>query len=64
MPAGPEGLVEVVAKTPVRFGTAPIVVGGKFSVLKDEAGGLLYRLTDAVAIGAALPAEAAAKPTP
>ena len=64
MPAGPEALVEVVAKTPIRFGTAPIVVGGKFLVLKDEAGGLLYRLTDAAAVGAALPADAAAKPKP
>jgi hypothetical protein len=62
MPAGPEAVVEVVAKAPVKFGLAPIVVAGKFSVLKNEAGGLLYRLDDAVSLGAALPAEAAAKP--
>jgi len=63
MPAGPEAMVEVVARAPVKVGFAPIVLAGKFSVLKDEAGGLLYRLSDAVAIGSALPADAAAKPT-
>ena len=62
MPAGPEAIVEVVARTPVKFGLAPIVVAGRFSVLKDEAGGLLYRLSDAVSIGSALPVDAAAKP--
>jgi hypothetical protein len=64
MPAGPEAVVEVVAKGPVKFGLAPIVVAGKFSVLKNEAGGLLYRLNDAVSLGAALPAEAPARPKP
>jgi uncharacterized protein len=65
MPAGPEGLVEVVAKTPIRFGAAPIVVAGRFAVLKEDGGGLLYRLTDAVAVDGAPPAApAAAKPKP
>jgi len=62
MPAGPEAMVEVVARTPVKFGLAPIVLAGKFSVLKDEAGGLLYRLSDAVSIGSAPPVDVAAKP--
>ena len=47
LPAGPDAIVEVVAKTAVRYGFDPIVVSGRFSVLKDDAGGLLYRLTDA-----------------
>jgi hypothetical protein len=47
LPAGPDAIVEVVARTAVRYGFDPIVVSGKFSVLKDDAGGLLYRLTDA-----------------
>jgi hypothetical protein len=64
VPAGPEGLVEVVAQAPVKFGFAPIVVAGKFSVLKNDAGGLLYRLENAVAVGAALSAEAAPKAKP
>ena len=60
LPAGPEAMVEVVAKTPVRFGLEPIVVSGRFAVLKNEAGGLLYRLSDAVPVGSAQPAPAAA----
>lgn len=59
LPAGPEALVEVLARTPVRYGIEPIVVSGRFSVLKDDAGGLLYRLTGAVAVGPASPAPAA-----
>ena len=59
LPAGPEALVEVVARTPIRYGAEPIVVSGRFSVLKDDEGGLLYRLTDAEAVAAAKPAPAA-----
>ena|SRR5437762_3786614 len=53
MPAGPDAVVEIVAKTPVQFGFEPIVVSGRFAVLKDDANGVLYRLTDAVFAGAA-----------
>ena len=58
LPAGPEALVEVLAKTAVGYGVEPIVVSGRFAVLKDDAGGLLYRLTGAEAVGraAAVPA--------
>jgi hypothetical protein len=56
LPAGPDGVVEVVAKTPVKYGFEPIVVSGRFAVLKDDPTGVLYRLTDAVPIGAAAPA--------
>jgi hypothetical protein len=47
LPAGPDSLVEVVAKTPVKYTFEPIVVSGRFSVLKDDSTGLLYRLSDA-----------------
>jgi len=47
MPAGPDAIVEIIAKTPVKFGFEPIVVSGRFAVLKDDANGVLYRLTDA-----------------
>jgi hypothetical protein len=61
LPAGPEALVEVLAKQPVRFGVEPIVVTGRFAVLKDEdEGGLYYRLMDAEAIGPAVHAPAKA----
>jgi uncharacterized protein len=50
LPAGPDALVEVVAKTPVRYTFEPIVVAGRFTVLKDDSAGLLYRLSDATQV--------------
>jgi hypothetical protein len=50
LPGGPEQMVEVQAKTPVKYGFEPIVVAGKFAVLQDDPMGLFYRLTDAVPV--------------
>jgi uncharacterized protein len=50
LPAGPDGVVEVIAKTPVKYGFEPIVVTGKFAVLKDDPTGILYRLIDAESV--------------
>ena len=50
LPAGPDGLVEVIARTPVRFTYEPIVVAGRFTVVNDDASGLLYRLSDAAQV--------------
>jgi hypothetical protein len=50
LPGGPDQLVEVLAKTPVKYGFDPIVISGRFVVLKDDPMGLYYRLTDAVAV--------------
>jgi hypothetical protein len=50
LPAGPDSVVEVVAKTPVKYTFDPIVVAGRFSVLKDDSAGLLYRLSDAAPV--------------
>ena len=47
MPAGPDAVVEVIARKKVAYGFEPILLSGKFVVLKDDATGLLYRLTDA-----------------
>lgn len=47
LPAGPEAVVEVMAKEPVGYTLQPIVVTGRFAVLKDDPNGVLYRLTDA-----------------
>jgi hypothetical protein len=58
LPAGPDSVVEVIAKTPVKYGFEPIVVSGRFALLKDDATGMLYRLTDAEFVGAAIPAPA------
>lgn len=50
LPGGPESLVEVRAKTPVKYTFEPVVLSGKLAVLKDDANGLFYRLTDAVQV--------------
>jgi len=47
VPSGPEGLVEVQAKTPVKYVTDPISVTGRFVLVRDDASGLFYRLTEA-----------------
>lgn len=49
LPGGPEQMVEVVAKNPVKYGFDPIILSGKLTVLTDDPMGLYYRLTDAVA---------------
>jgi hypothetical protein len=53
LPAGPDAVVEVQATTAVKYGLEPIVMEGKFTVLKDDPAGVLYRLTDAELRGAA-----------
>ena len=47
MPAGPDAIVEVLAKKPVSYSFEPIIVSGKFAVLKDDPTGVLYRMSDA-----------------
>lgn len=49
-PGGPESMVEVKARTPVKATMEPVVVEGRFQVLKDDAYGLYYRMTDAVSV--------------
>src|SRR3977135_793177 len=34
MPAGPDAIVEVIAKTPVKYSLEPIVVSGRFALVK------------------------------
>ena len=47
MPAGPDAIVEVVAKKKVAYGFEPMILSGKFAVLKNDPTGVLYRLTEA-----------------
>ncbi len=61
LPAGPDGVVEVRAKKPIQYGFEPIVVSGRFAVLKDDEAGLLYRLTDAEEVASSAPAAAKAR---
>src|SRR6266851_5063144 len=47
MPGGPESMVEVKMKTPVKYTFDALVVTGKLTVLKEDPSGIFYRLTDA-----------------
>jgi uncharacterized protein len=49
-PGGPESMIEVKTKTPVKYSLDIVVVEGKFSVLNDDPYGLYYRMTDAVSV--------------
>ena len=48
MPGGPESMVEVKSKQPVKYTFDAVVLTGKLEVLKEEPTGIFYRLTDAV----------------
>ncbi len=50
LPAGPDAVVEILAKSPVRYTFEPIVLSGRFTVLRDDSAGLLYRLSDATQV--------------
>ena len=50
MPGGPESMVEVKTKEPVKYSLEPVVVEGRFLVLNDDSMGLYYRMTDALSI--------------
>jgi len=45
-----EQFAEVLAKVPVKVPSDAIVVSGTFSLVRDDSGGLLYRLTEAVVV--------------
>ena len=49
-PGGPESMVEVRTKSPVKYTQEPVTVEGKFAVLNDDPYGLYYRITDAVGV--------------
>lgn len=49
-PGGPESMVEVRTKAPVKYTLEPVVVEGKFAVLPDDPYGLYYRITDGVGV--------------
>lgn len=46
VPAGPEGLIEVRTRTPVRYTVEAVVVEGRMAVLSNDPYGLFYRITD------------------
>jgi hypothetical protein len=48
LPGGPESMVEIKMKKPVKYTFEPIVVTGRLAVLKDDPTGVFYRIVDAV----------------
>lgn len=50
VPGGPESMVEVRTKTPIKYTLDPVVVEGKFVVLSDDPYGLYYRITEAASV--------------
>ncbi|BDT67876.1 hypothetical protein os1_20540 [Comamonadaceae bacterium OS-1] len=50
LPGGPESMVEVKTKTPVKYSLEPVIVEGTFAVLNDDQYGLYYRMVDAVGV--------------
>src|SRR5687767_6053035 len=48
LPGGPESMVEVKTKAPVKYTFEPVVLTGKLAILKDDPTGVFYRLTDAI----------------
>jgi hypothetical protein len=50
MPGTAEQFAEVLAKVPVKIPSDAIIVSGTFSLVRDDSGGLLYRLTEAVVV--------------
>jgi hypothetical protein len=44
---GPEYIVEVRSRSPIKHTYEPVVVAGRLNVLRDDPFGLYYRLTDA-----------------
>ena len=44
---GPEYIVEVKSRAPIKHTYEPVVVAGRLNVLRDDPFGLYYRLTDA-----------------
>ncbi len=48
LPGGPEQLVLVQAKAPVKYTMEPVILSGRLAVLKDDPNGLYYRLDNAV----------------
>jgi uncharacterized protein len=50
VPGGPESMVEVKTRSPVKYTLDPVTVEGRFAVLNDDPYGLYYRITEAVGV--------------
>ena len=50
LPGGPESMIEVRTKTPIKYSQEAVVMEGRFLVLLDDEFGLYYRMTDAAPV--------------
>jgi hypothetical protein len=50
MPGTAEQFAEVLLRAPMKYRTEPVTVSGTFVLVRDESGGLLYRLTEATLV--------------
>jgi hypothetical protein len=50
---GPEYIVEVRTRAPIKHTYDPLVLSGRFAVLRDDPFGLYYRLTEALPVAVA-----------
>lgn len=48
LPGGPESMVEIKTKKPVKYTFEPVVITGRLAVLTDDPAGVFYRIVDAV----------------
>lgn len=48
LPGGPETMVEIKTKKPVKYTFEPIIMTGRLAVLRDDPTGVFYRIVDAV----------------
>jgi uncharacterized protein len=48
--AGPETMIEVKLRSPVKYSLDPVLFEGKFETLDNDPGGVFYRLVDAAAV--------------
>lgn len=46
IPAGPEGIIEVRTRTPVKSTFDPVLIAGRLEVLRDDPMGLYYRISN------------------
>jgi uncharacterized protein len=50
LPGGPASIIEVKARSPVKYTQEPVVVEGRFALIADDPYGLYYRVVDAVGV--------------
>ncbi len=50
LPGGPDSLVEVQARAPMRFGEEPVILAGRLQLLRNDPSGMYYRLVDATPV--------------